>query len=512
MSIAGQVAQYSLDPDVEEFFTATRCAFGAGNLLDDHLPDDERVRAIVRNVMTVDYAIARGFDAPVYLEYLARFAEETATSCSSVGLPESVRTVYRDHLAQLEATRPETLAGMARDALTDTMETFNLFIPKQCNLSCKGCYAAAIPVSRSPYESDLVESYYAGAISLVGEARAYGARTVYTSGDGEPTIFPRFFDLLEAFSKAGVQWLFFTAGLVFSSEENAELAWRDAQRYLRGSSRDRIAARVTTLRAEGHRKPTARAMLDELAHYRDSVQVYHSIWSARGAVNTAYRRPGIADYDYVTVSSRGRALELPSSLVDMMQHVFTAEHRARLGVEMPVSEVSAEEVPAVAAFVVDNGLRSYFEPTILTGRNRLGDLPPCSPAATKTLAPLLVRKLCGFRNVHQPTVKFHNTRGAFYASPGMGVDLHDLESMGVADPLRVGAGQGRFFAAAHRPLMAFANYVYIQGCKCNDFAAELMRDRDGVARRWRGISAALDIDDLTPEAVIARLNAVQVAS
>lgn len=497
-----------LDPDVREFFQSRRGAFGAMNLLDSHLPPDDRVREIVRNVMTVDYGIARAYGVAAYVNYLQAFADETARSCSTMGLPETARTVYQDHLERLRTLSGGELADAVRAGAGDTMETINLFVPKQCNLSCRGCYAAAVPVATRPYRTELVDDFFSGAVALMDEASGYGARAIYTSGDGEPTIFPRFFDLLEEVRGRGKQWLLFTAGLIFSDEENARQAWVSAREHLRGPSRERIAARLVELEHRGHPRPTVEAFQSELAEYRDHVQIYHSMWSARAAENTRLRRPGVSDYRYTEVSSRGHRLELPSGLIDLMERVFTGEHRGRLGIEMPVSRNSAAEVPAVAAFVVDNGLRSYFEPTIQTGRNKVGDLEPSGGPETAELTPLLVRTLCGFRNVHQPTLKFHSARqdAGFAASPGMGVDLQDLSSMGVLEPLRIGGGGGHgFFAATHSPLMVYANYAHITGCKCDAFAAALTKDRSALAARWQSITQLLDVSGLDADRLVGLL-------
>jgi organic radical activating enzyme len=506
MTIHAEVVS-GLDNDVREFFAARRGAFGAMNLLPSHLPSDRRIASIVRHVMTVDYAISRVLQAPNYYEYLSRFAEETAGGCAVSAQPDELRGSYRSHLQRLDALGNQALAAELSAAARDTMETFNLFVPKQCNLSCRGCYAAAVPVTQRPYDDDIVEGFTSAAVSIIEQARACGAGTVYTSGDGEPTLFPRFFDLLEVIKRLGMQWLFFTAGLVFSSEDAAKQAWRVAQKYLQGPSRDRIARRLHVLERDGHPDPTVRALVGELAEYRENVQVYHSIWSSSALRNTEIRRPLIGDYRYQRVDSRGTELEFPSSLLTLMNEVFTDGLRERLGIEMPVSDIGAAEIPAVAAFVVDNGLRSYFEPTISTGRNRVGDLTAAPPASVASLAKLLVRTQCGFRNIHQPTIKYlaRGTGSTFVASPGMGVDTADLSSMGVLDPLRIGTDAGAFFGAIHSPLMAYANYVHITGCKCDAFAARLSSDRAGITEQWRRISMHPAASDIRLPKLIDRL-------
>jgi hypothetical protein len=496
----------SLDADVAEFFAQRRGAFGAMNLLPDHLPGEERIREIVCNVMTVDYAIGR-LHSPLYLDYLGKFAAATAKICGTVGLPDTEKFAYPDHLARLESLDNRALAQLLPIAAADSMETFNLFTPKQCNMSCRGCYAAAVPITTRPYDDDLTNRFYDGAVSIIKQAAGCGARTVYTSGDGEPTTFPRFFDLLAELQRTNMQWLFFTAGLIFSSENSAIRAWADAAKYLQGPSRERIERRLHEFKRDGQPKPTVRAFVAELAEFRENVQIYHSVWSVDGATNTAVRRPIDGDYTYCTVSSRGTDLELPSSLLTMMNEIFTGDMRGRLGLEMPVSDISIGSVPAAAAFVVDNGLRSYFEPTILTGRNKIGDLGEASPERLMEVSRLLVRTLCGFRNVHQPTIKFHqhSSGSRFVASPGMGVDTADLRSMGVLEPLVVGDDADGFFRAVHSSLMTYANYVHITGCKCNDFAAALLRDRAKIAEQWQGISASVDLSQIGVGALVNQL-------
>jgi hypothetical protein len=496
-----------LAPDVADFYTLHHGAFGAMNLLPNHLPTDARIQEIVRNVMTIDFAIGRAFGGP-YIDYLRKFATATARLCGTVGLPEGERFAYQKHLSDLEAMDGTRLARLVPAAAADTMETINMFTPKQCNMSCRGCYAAAVPVLSRPYSDAITDGFYSGAVSVIRAARLHGARSVYTSGDGEPTIFPRFFDLLDEIRRSGMQWLFFTAGLIFSSEESARRAWQDARRHLQGPGRDRIEARLRRFSADGLPRPTVRALTAELAEYREHVQIYHSIWAADGAVNTAIRRPLDGHYEYVRVNARGTALELPSGLLTMMNEIFTGDLRGRMGIEMPVSNLSVGIAPAVASFAFDHGLRSYLEPTITTGRNKTGQLREAPPDRLKAVSLLLVRTLCGFRNVHQPTIKYHQhpAGNLFAASPGMGVDTNDLQSMGVLEPLVVGHSPDSFFRAVHSPLMAYANYVHITGCKCNDFAAALAADREKMAEQWRLINAVSGIENLSLAEVADRLN------
>src|SRR5215218_3098973 len=139
-------------PDVLEFFNSKHGAFGALNLLDNHLPTHSRVRELVKNVMTVDYAIGRAFNLPDYTRYVRDFAEASTHLSSLPGLNMLAPYAYQRHAEQLSGLNAQNLANMMGEAISNTMEAFNLFSPKQCNLSCKGCYSSAVPVDKKPFE------------------------------------------------------------------------------------------------------------------------------------------------------------------------------------------------------------------------------------------------------------------------------------------------------------------------------------------------------------------------
>jgi hypothetical protein len=500
-----------LPADVAAAFDGSHGAFGALNLLDAHLPSDERTVTLVRNAMTVDMAIGRTLEVPAYVDGVRSFGRRTAESHALVGLEDHERDVYRDHAEALATMEPRALAAALEAALPETIELVSLFSPKQCNLNCRGCYAAALPVDRHPFDDALVDDYFEGAVQVIRQARQAGARTVYTSGDGELTIFPRFFELLEAVEAEGLQWLFFTAGLSFSSERNAQATWAVSRTHLPEHIRARIETDIAGFERRADPKPTARALVQELARHRDSIQVYHSLWSPRPEVNEEWRRPLLDGYETEAVDVRGREIVLPSSLLDMMRVVFPEGHRHRLGIEMPVSAVSIEDVPAVATFVHDHGLRSYFEPVITTGRNTKSRLAAPAPESLAGVSSLLVRSLCSFRNIHQPTVKVlpraDGAGATLHVSPGMGVDVADLDRAGLAGSTQIAPRPDGLLAAMHSPLIVYTNYAFITGCKCDDFAQARLADPAAFELEWRQQAAALDPARIDVATVLSRLRA-----
>jgi hypothetical protein len=65
----------ALSSDVRDFFAQKKDAFGCMNLLPNHLPEGQRATELVKNVITVDFAIACAFGIPEYVHYIKRFCD-----------------------------------------------------------------------------------------------------------------------------------------------------------------------------------------------------------------------------------------------------------------------------------------------------------------------------------------------------------------------------------------------------------------------------------------------------
>ena len=278
--------------------------------------------------------------------------------------------------------------------------------------------------------------------------------------------------------------------------------------------RRRIQGNIDYFTRKSDRKPTVSAFLQELARHKDHLHIYHSVWSANSEQNTSWRKPRVGDYEYVKVDIRGTPITLPSSVIDLMA-IFSGEHRSRLGIDFPVSESSVVHVPALAAFVADHKLKSYFEPIITTGRARRGRIGGqtggrCTSASLREtqdswtdVAALMVRSNCSFRFIHQPIVKYKSASEGFFSTPGTGVDLDDLGSLGVLASTNI--ERGGLFGSFHSPLIVHANYSYVTGCKCNDFSQRMLTDRRGLAAEWNEILRKSNAIGVTSEDLSQRL-------
>lgn len=505
--------QMGCDPQVREFFDAHRSPFGCNNILPDHLPSTERVQQVVANAMTVDIAVSRAYGLETYASFVRNFARHWAqeghdgqTHDADQGWFSGDPRAYIAHFEAVTSLPPEAFLRATEAALGNCIESIHLFCPKQCNMACRGCYAGAVPIDRFPYQDSHVHAYVEGVQSLLQEAQRYGVRVVQTSGDGELTAFPRFFDLLTWVAEQGLQWLFFTAGAIFGSEPAARAHWADAERSLSAPTRDRIRRNIQ--RFEGKvARPTAEAFLQEIERVKDHVQIYHSVWSTSRQHNDEWRNPRFSSYDYESVTLKGRTFELPASLLGLME-VFKGPHRGRLGIESPVGPASQKTVNDLATWVVAHGLRSYFEPVLTTGRARNGMFHLQRPDADAWLdeaRPFLVRSLCSFRFIHQAVVKVRAAQPEdeameFFVMPGTAIDIGDLERLGVLDSLQF--ERGGFFGAHRSGVVVRSNYLFTTGCKCNDFSRRLQKDCHGLATELRAATAAGCPPSANPEELL----------
>ena len=123
---------------------------------------------------------------------IARTAGQNWTS--RVGYPPKTAVNIRGISRQLQTLGPAELLRACRAAASDCIDVVHLFAPKQCNMACVGCYASAVAIDKEPYRDGDAEAYFENAKDVILQAKQMGAHSVHTSGDGEITAFPKFFD------------------------------------------------------------------------------------------------------------------------------------------------------------------------------------------------------------------------------------------------------------------------------------------------------------------------------
>lgn len=460
---------HKLPAYVRDYFGKYQGKFGALNLLPSHLPDEEREHELVKNWLTIDYGLGyfSGYDN--YRNWINEFCDKHVS--------------YKRHISHLNSCSEDELLSLYGNAKHNSVDTLNLFSPAKCNLYCKGCYTAAVPLSRTPYTDEEIQLYFTGFTGIIEQALPLGLKTIYTSGDGEITTNPLFFDLVDEIAKRNLQWLFFTAGIIFSNEDAAKDYWINAKKYLKQETTHKINSLIDMFNSRKSKKPVINAFLSYLRCYRDFLQIYHSVWSLNAAVNEKYRSPTNYKYDNTNVTIDGQICEFPSGIIDLLTNVFDGEYNRRFGLQMPCGGFNTKDVFLASKFVVNNDICSYFEPIIHTGRNSRDALENINKQQQDEFSPLFVRSSCSFRNIYQPTIKFDES--GFISSPGMGIktkwlrdaanDICDISSSGL-------------FSSIHSPLQVYMNYTHTTGCKCDFIASEMISNREKLRSKWRKLS------------------------
>ncbi|MDO8339088.1 MAG: radical SAM protein, partial [Candidatus Burarchaeum sp.] len=107
--------------------------------------------------------------------------------------------------------------------------TLALMLTGECQEACKICYT-----NRKAHPDELT---WAEHKEILGQARKAGAKIIYTAGMGEPTLDPSFLKICEYAKEHGMTFLFFTNGVVFSDEAEAQRAFGMGCRELAGKLR-----------------------------------------------------------------------------------------------------------------------------------------------------------------------------------------------------------------------------------------------------------------------------------
>ena len=482
---------WEIPDDVTEHYEP-QTTFCSSQTFKIHLPPVPRQIELTKNAMTLDFLVGKLMGGKTeFLTWLGRFSRDVEAASRLYWLSGNEAMVFLHHYQRLKEMSFDALVEESKRALHDQFDTITVFTPAQCNYRCVGCYTNAEFADTNPFTADSVIAYIRNFTELVRQAKRFGAKNVYTSGEGEPTIFPRFFDLLSEIKKQNMQWLFFTNGGLVSSEEEADRVWNDMRRYGTDDTVERLEERYQRALTTGTSMPRVMSFLEESAEYREHLHIYHSIWSLNPELNDRLRNPRIKP-DYTNINIRGRNVSVPSSLILLMDHIFAGNARSRLGIEMPASEEAGHDAITIAALATDEGLKTYIEPVIETGRNLDFRLHPLPDQYINMISPLMVRKQCGWRNTFQPIFKTHFSASDEYRlfiTPGMGINASDLARLGVLDTMHVDlSSESGLFEALTNPIKVFMDFNEYSGCKCNRFAQAMHSDLSVTRTTYQEVS------------------------
>lgn len=111
-----------------------------------------------------------------------------------------------------------------------------------CNLSCSGCFTKRVDGGWSDTSKKRLsnEMTFEDQVALLQEAAQLGAKTVDIVGAGEPTLDPRFHDIIDAINSLGMYAVVFTHGVSRVLEDMREWRDRDVSFFVKLWSRDTI--------------------------------------------------------------------------------------------------------------------------------------------------------------------------------------------------------------------------------------------------------------------------------
>jgi len=388
--------------------------FGFQNLLKPQSFKWEEEVSAIKNSMTVDYFFGN-------IEELEIFAER-------------IKDIYPDFVQHLEVLKSlnnselkESFEYARKKCLLMTM----LFLTGECNADCEICYTARVKKVGELTWEEMKE--------IIEQTRKMGSKTVYVAGEGEPTLDDSFWKLVNYTQNQCLMFLFFTNGLVFSNEKEAERVW--------GTTAEKLVERIV-----------------ESGSY-----FYFKLWSTNPKLVREMMRLGKDnDYQWVEYWTNGRKILIPLGLYLFLTNPKMS--RERIGIETVVEKRNAEEIrDVILPFILEEGLKSYIEPIIHAGRYFGSINYDPTPKQLAPLAPYMVRGNC-IRVAYKLAILNNG-----YATPAIAVPLNLLVHLGTPEELncRGKTGIKDIFELRHRSKILTKYRYEILGCLCEKLNLEL---------------------------------------
>ncbi len=104
-------------------------------------------------------------------------------------------------------------SDLQEDPEKNNLLELGLFLSKRCNAACPNCYCG-----ESRKDGELTREQKE---EVILQAKALGAKVVYTAGAGEPTIDKDFLHLAKFIHEQEIEWIVYSNGITFSNDEQA---------------------------------------------------------------------------------------------------------------------------------------------------------------------------------------------------------------------------------------------------------------------------------------------------
>jgi hypothetical protein len=277
--------------------------------------------------------------------------------------------------SDLQLWSPQQIQERAAANRQSSLLFLVLMLTGLCNADCPICFTDR---KRKPDELGVPSRD-----RLLRQARELGARFVYVPGEGEPTLDPGFWQMLETCREISLEAIIFTNGILLSDPVSCQKYWgcdpKEAIRRLRDYP----------------------------------VSFYFKLWSTKPALVSEMMRIPSEKYHYCDYYGR----RIPGGLINLMQEF----PRERVGIEVVIERRNADEViECLVPFAEENGLSRIVEMIQHNGRTLSNQTFDPTPVQARRVEPTLSPTSCSMATCKAVVT----SRG--YLSPRIAVLEHQI--------------------------------------------------------------------------------------
>ncbi|MFA5049744.1 MAG: radical SAM protein [Candidatus Micrarchaeia archaeon] len=380
--------------------------FGFLNIFGAQIFGETELMELYRNNLLFDFYAARkkGGEKELF-ELIEQFP-----GCSKGILVEKLEEIKKLGTMKLENEITQVRKNVLR--------ILALMLTGTCQMDCQICY---VDRKKSEEEIEWGETF-----QILEQARQMGAKTIYTSGIGEPTLDDRFWKIAQYAKENSMEWVFFTNGLTIDEK-----------------------------------------FAQKLREY--PVNIWVKFWATEPELFFEMTRPlmGLERFvrHFCEVGFKDKKIFIPKSLKILLDY-FSKE---RIGIQTVGAKINFGQVmEIILPFAFENGLKTYVEPIIHSGRYAFGDYWDLNSEQEEMIKPYYVRQSCT-RRVYTAIV---DNEGIL--RPAQAIGGKELELIGIEKKeMRVKENnleELRFNHQRHRAKLA--DLRWRAGCMCDRFAGD----------------------------------------
>jgi MoaA/NifB/PqqE/SkfB family radical SAM enzyme len=229
---------------------------------------------------------------------------------------------------KFDVLSPKELNSQLEEAKKESVLELALNITPSCNAACGICYTSSKSIRLKKQQTINIEQ----SKEIINQAVDLGAKSLFISGTGEPTLDPRIFDILHHAKNKGMDSYVFVNGITLSNDNEAEKYW--------GVSAIELVARF---------KET-------------ETYIAPKLWSLK-PTKFEQMTGTLGKYKFVNMNG----LIVPRIFENFEKLSYPKE---KIIVNMAVTTQNFDEVDDIVNFCLDKGYKIFIEEFVQTGRGK----------------------------------------------------------------------------------------------------------------------------------------------